>query len=247
MRTNKIKDNYEKFTGNLECAIESLKQGNFVLIHDSSGRENETDFVIAAQFVKPRHIAAMREDGGGLICVAVDKKIAEKIGLPFECDIQKEACSKFPLLGQVLANDIPYDEHSAFSITINHRKTFTGITDNDRALTISEFAELAGSVSKEDYKGDVYADFGKNFRSPGHVHLLISSGLQNREGHTELSTALLKMADLVPCAVLCEMMDSKTHNSLKSGDAKKYAVEQGIIFLESGEVREAFENLQGNF
>jgi 3,4-dihydroxy 2-butanone 4-phosphate synthase len=214
-------------------AINSLKEGKFVLIHDSSGRENETDFVIAAEFVKPSHVARMRKDGGGLICVSVDKEISKKLSLPFCSDIHKDASHQFPVLGYLKANDIPYDEKSSFSICINHRKTFTGITDNDRAMTIEKFGELCKTPSPEE--------FGKQFRSPGHVHLLISSGLENREGHTELSTALLSMAGITPAAVLCEMMDDETHNAFSRDKAIEYAKNQGFVFLEANEIREEFK------
>ncbi|ODS37574.1 3,4-dihydroxy-2-butanone-4-phosphate synthase [Candidatus Altiarchaeales archaeon WOR_SM1_SCG] len=213
-------------------ALKSLEKGNFVLIHDSSGRENETDFVIAAQFAKPAHIAQMRNDGGGLICICVDKRISEKLQLPFYVDIHNEASSRFPVLDLLKANDIPYDEKSSFSLCINHRKTFTGITDNDRAMTIKKFAELCKNPSAEE--------FGKQFRSPGHVHLLISSGLENREGHTELSTALLEMANIAPVSVLCEMMDDETHNAVTRDKAYEYAKTQGLVFLEAGEIKEKF-------
>ena len=213
-------------------AVKSLKEGNFVLIHDSSGRENETDFVMAAEFVKPEHIAQMRNDGGGLICVSIDKRISDKLGLPFYADIHKEASDKFPVLGLLKANDIPYDEKSSFSLCINYRKTFTGVTDNDRAMTIKKFAEVCKNPSPEE--------FGKQFRSPGHVHLLISSGLENREGHTELSTALVEMAGLNSVSVICEMMDDETHNAVSRDKAFEYAQKHGLVFLEAGEVKEEF-------
>ena len=213
-------------------AIKSLKVGNFVLIHDASGRENETDFVMAAEFAKPEHVAQMRNDGGGLICVSADKKISAKLQLPFYSDIHKEASDKFPVLKLLKADDIPYDEKSSFSLCINYRKTFTGITDNDRAATIKKFAKICKNPSPEE--------FGKQFRSPGHVHLLISSGLENREGHTELSTALVEMAGLTPVSVLCEMMDSETHNAVSRDKAFEYAQKQGLVFLEAGEVKEEF-------
>ncbi len=87
------------------------------------------------------------------------------------------------MLQNLAPNDIPYDTKSAFSITINHRRTFTGITDNDRALTVSEFAKLAKdsyAMSAEDAR----SAFGKAFRAPGHIHLLNSTPqlLSKRKG-----------------------------------------------------------------
>ena len=248
----------------IKGAISSLKEGKFVLIHDHDGRENETDFLIAAEFISNKRIAQMRIDGGGLICVAVDRGISKRLGLPFTSDILKTASVDFPVLNHLEANDIPYDGRSSFSVTINHRKTFTGITDNDRAFTIRKFAELCSklyppskvySASKSDTSSSkLYSnspgglnsvgpgyEFGMNFRSPGHVHLLISSGLERREGHTELATALLEMAGLIPVAAICEMMDEKTGNALSGSDAREYARNNGLIFLEADDVKETYQ------
>ncbi|MCX6695072.1 MAG: 3,4-dihydroxy-2-butanone-4-phosphate synthase [Candidatus Altiarchaeota archaeon] len=217
---------------NIDEAAKALKEGKFVLMHDASGRENETDMVVAGEKITPEHIARMRTDGGGLICVAMGMSIAERLELAFMADIYRKAAASFPVLAHLKADDIPYDEKSSFSITINHRKTFTGITDVDRALTIREFAKLADKPNAED--------FGRNFRTPGHVHLLISSGLENREGHTELSVALMELAKLKPLAVICEMMDSETHKSLSPGKAGEYAVRNGLVFLETDEVKKTY-------
>ena len=222
----------------IENAAKALNEGSFVLIHDADGRENETDLVIAAEKITPEHIARMRCDGGGLICVAISTEIAGKLGLPFLHDLYAKTKKDFPLLAEIRADDIPYDEKSSFSITVNHRKTFTGITDEDRALTIRELAYISKAEPNIE-------TFGINFRSPGHVHLLISSGLSKREGHTELSEALLCLADLAPLAVICEMMDAETHKSLSSEKARSYAKKNGFVFLESSEVKKAWKRKNG--
>ncbi len=181
----------------LDDAVRELRKGNFVLIHDSDGRENETDLVVAAKFVAPGHVARLRVDGGGLICLAVGGDISSRLGLPFTVDVHSLARDRFPVLGYLTPDDIPYDEKSSFSISINHRETFTGIPDGDRALTIQEFGRLCG-----DMPDDVMGEFGRRFRSPGHVQLLISSGLDNREGHTELSTAMLELSGMTQVAAI---------------------------------------------
>lgn len=218
-------------------AKEELKKGRFVLLHDSTDRENETDFVIAAEFVTPESVAKMRQDGGGLICMAIDKDIAEKLSLPFMADVLRFSQTKFPLLKEIKADDIPYDEKSAFSVSINHRKTFTGISDKDRALTISEFAKFCRKLS-----ADPVREFGKNFRAPGHVHLLISSGIKNREGHTELSTALLETSGLTPVVAICEMLDERTHKSLTKEKALAYAEKNGLVFLDANEIKRYYND-----
>jgi 3,4-dihydroxy 2-butanone 4-phosphate synthase len=219
----------------IEKALNALKDGSFVLVHDSDGRENETDLVVAAEKITPAHIARMRKDGGGLICVSVGNALAKKLGLFFLQELYAKAAKDFPLLSELRADDIPYDEKSSFSLTVNHRKTFTGITDEDRALTIKELAYIAKT-------GPTQQTFGLNFRTPGHVHLLISSGLDNREGHTELSEALLSLSGLTPLAVICEMMDDDTHKSLSPVKAKTYAEKNGLVFLNAGDIKEAWRS-----
>ncbi|MBN2014502.1 MAG: 3,4-dihydroxy-2-butanone-4-phosphate synthase [Candidatus Altiarchaeota archaeon] len=223
----------------LDDALEDLRRGRFVLVHDFESREDEIDLVVAAEFVKPKHVARMRTDAGGLICLAVDGELAEKIGLPFMVDVYRSTMDNFPLLTHLMPNDIKYDNRSSFSLTINHRKTYTGIPDIDRALTIQELGAFCRNLPENTGEA-----FGEKFRSPGHVHLLISSDLKNRLGHTELSTALLRMAGLTPVAAICEMLDSWTHHALLKTAAIKYAKEHNLILLDGNEVKKAYEKLQ---
>jgi len=224
----------------LEDALEDLKNGRFVLVYDADGREEETDFFIAGEFVTPEAIHIMRKDGGGLIFIMLEHGVAKKLGLPYLADVIYKCSQKWPVFKELIPNDIPYDTKSSFSLTINHRKTFTGIRDVDRALTISEFAKLVGKVENMD---DVKAQrlFGENFRSPGHVPICISSQglLKNRQGHTELGIALAKMAGLTPVMAGCEMLDMGI--SLKKEKAMKYAEEHDLTFLEGRQIIEAWK------
>ncbi|HEX2169560.1 MAG TPA: 3,4-dihydroxy-2-butanone-4-phosphate synthase, partial [Nitrososphaera sp.] len=68
-------------------AIADLKAGKFVLVHDDKARENEIDMVVAAEYIKPYHIAAIRKDAGGLVCLAVANEITSKLGLVYMHDI----------------------------------------------------------------------------------------------------------------------------------------------------------------
>ena len=224
----------------VEDAIDAVKKGEPILIYDGDGREEETDLLIAGQFTKPEDVMRLRKDGGGLVCMAVHPEVAEKLGIPFITDVWDHAKEKYSVFDELVANDIPYDEKSTFSITINHRKTFTGITDNDRSLTIREFAKIAdGSLNGGDPK-----DFGKNFRSPGHVVMLRATEglLKNRKGHTELSISLMEEAGLIPVAVICEMMGDDG-NALSIKDAAAYAEKNNMIFIEGRQIIEHFENL----
>jgi 3,4-dihydroxy 2-butanone 4-phosphate synthase len=215
-------------------AIDAFRGDDFVLLHDSSNRENEVDLVISASAVKPKHVATMRRDAGGLICVALHPKIAENFGLPYLTEIYRAALSRFEILDAAKPNDIPYDERSAFSITVNHRRTFTGITDVDRALTISELGKLGASA----LNGPMIAEFGRQFRSPGHVHLLRAANglLKERKGHTELVVALAEIAGITPVVAICEMLDEKTHRALSREKAIEYGKEHGIEFLEGSDL-----------
>lgn len=223
----------------IEKAIKEIRKGNFVLIHDASDREDETDMVISAEKTKPDHVAQMRQDGGGLICVAIHPKIAENLNLPYISDIYKKASSDFEILNQAKADDIPYGERSSFSITVNHRKTFTGITDKDRALTIREL----GKLSSRAYNGASVEDFGKNFRTPGHVPILRAAEnlLDERRGHTEYSIALMEMAGVAPAAVVCEIMDAETKRAMDKKKVKKYSEKKNLVYLEGKEVLEGYE------
>jgi 3,4-dihydroxy 2-butanone 4-phosphate synthase len=224
---------------NLKAALEELSQGKFVLVYDADGREEETDFIIGAQFVTPQSINTMRSDGGGLIFLIVNHETKEKLGLPFLADLFYKEGNRWPVLKELIPNDIPYDTKSSFSITINHRKTFTGITDKDRALTVSEFAKLSEEI-KELTQIKAQRLFGQRFRAPGHIPLCNSSDkpLSNRFGHTELGVALMFMADITPIAAGCEMMD--TIYALPKEEAIKYGEEHNLVFLEGKEIREAW-------
>ncbi|ACV24424.1 3,4-dihydroxy-2-butanone-4-phosphate synthase [Methanocaldococcus fervens] len=214
---------------NVEKAIEALKRGEIILVYDSDEREGETDMVVASQFITPEHIRRMRKDAGGLICTALHPDICNKLGIPFMVDILEFAAQKFKVLKELYPNDIPYDEKSSFSITINHRKTFTGITDKDRAFTIKKLAELV--------KEERFEDFGKEFRSPGHVTLLrATEGLvKNRQGHTEMTVALAEMANLTPITTICEMMGDDGEAMSKS-ETKRYAEKHNLVYLNGEDI-----------
>ncbi|MGQ9788461.1 MAG: 3,4-dihydroxy-2-butanone-4-phosphate synthase [Candidatus Hadarchaeaceae archaeon] len=218
----------------IDRALAALRSGEFLLLHDGSDRENEVDLIILAEAVKPTHVATMRLDAGGLICVALHPKIADSFGLPYLTDIYREARQKFKILDAIWPNDIPYDERSAFSITVNHRKTFTGITDADRALTISELGKLGSGARGQN----MAQEFGREFRSPGHVHLLRAANglLAERRGHTELVTVLAELAGVTPLVAICEMLDSETNRALSREKAKMYGSKHGIEFLDGAEV-----------
>ncbi|MFX1512943.1 MAG: 3,4-dihydroxy-2-butanone-4-phosphate synthase [Promethearchaeota archaeon] len=233
-------NNMKRELGN---ACRALREGKPVLVFDREDREAEIDMVVAATEISPKLVYQLRLDAGGLICVAVHPKIAKKLNLPFLAELFKRNYEQFPLLERLEGHDIPYGEKSSFSLTINHRKTFTGITDNDRALTISEFAKLGRSVYQNGIspeKGRI--EFGENFRSPGHVFLLRGADglLQKRKGHTELTIVLANMAGITPVTTICEMMDGETGKALSLEKAKEYAIRHSLPIINSELIFEEF-------
>ncbi|HWR27498.1 MAG TPA: 3,4-dihydroxy-2-butanone-4-phosphate synthase [Candidatus Thermoplasmatota archaeon] len=210
-------------------------------MYDNESRESETDLVIASQFVTPESIKRMRKDGGGLIFLMISHQAAQTLQLPFLSDLFSEVSPDYPVLKALVPNDIPYDTKSSFSLYINHRKTFTGITDNDRSLTMKKFAELVKRTKDTDSNTAV-KELGKEFRSPGHIPICIASKklLNERKGHTELVISLLEMAGLIPVGSGCEIM-GEHGKALPKEDAKKYAQKNNLVFLEGNDIIKAWK------
>ncbi len=221
----------------IDEAIKAFKRGKPILIYDFEEREGETDIAIPAKAVKAEDVAMMRIDGGGLICVSIPFEAAEMFGLPFMHEILEFSAKKFPKLKRISEFDIRYDSRSSFSIWVNHRDTYTGITDNDRSLTIRKIGEAVEKV----LNGKEF-DFGEEFRSPGHVAILKAAKnlIYERVGQTELSLAIAKLAKITPAVAICEMLDEKTGRALSKDAAIKYAEEYDIPFVEGREIIKAY-------
>ena len=226
-------------------AISALCDKKFVLIYDADNRERETDMVMCAEFVDYENVRTMRKDGGGLICVTLISEVRKKIGLPFLTELFERNRAFYPVLRYASATDIPYDTKSAFSVTINHRNTFTGITDRDRALTISEFGKFVNLACHNDNRTELLEYFGKRFRTPGHVHILNAAKnlIDERAGHTELATVLMIMANLTPCAAIVEMLDCDG-NALSKTKAIEYSQKNGLVFLEGETIVHAWKRFK---
>ena len=230
-----------EFMENIRRAITDLQNGKIVLIYDDDDREGEADIVMASEFVASESIRTMRKDGGGLIFLMTSSEIADKLKLPFLADLFSDVDDKYPVLKELIPNDIPYDSKSSFSLYINHRDTFTGITDIDRSLTMNKFADLAKKIENID-DGAATKMFGKEFRSPGHIPICVASKnlLNERVGHTELVVSLLKMAGVMPVGSGCEIMGD-TGRALSKTKAKQYADENGFVFLEGKDIIKAWK------
>ncbi|MDR0777815.1 MAG: 3,4-dihydroxy-2-butanone-4-phosphate synthase [Methanomassiliicoccaceae archaeon] len=224
----------------LNAAIDDIRNGRPVLVYDFDDREKETDMTVASQFITPEIIRTMRKDAGGLICTTTPFSIANELGLPFMSDVFRDDSGRYPLLKAMAPTDIPYDNtRSSFGVTINHRRTYTGITDHDRSLTITEYAR---TIFSEVPVNEKIRDLGKNFRAPGHVHLLNTSEniLTTRKGHTELTTALMMMAGVHPSATICEMMGDDG-NAMSKEEVIRYAEKNNCVFVEGKDIIESWK------
>ena len=212
----------EAATSAFDRSLESLRAGEPILVHDAADREGETDLIYHADAVTPAAVSRLRNDAGGLICVALADEVADAFDLPFFTDEVDHPATD--------GHDLGYDERSSFSFTVNHRDTYTGITDNDRSLTIRSLGTAAANPEA--------IDFAEEFRVPGHVHLLRGAPelLDQREGHTELALALADAAGLPPAIVVCEMLDGTTGEALAPSDARRYADHHGFTYLEGAEI-----------
>ena len=225
----------------IDDLVDVLTKGEPILIFDSDKREGETDLFFLGKCVKDSSVRFLRKEGGGMVFLASEFNISKKLGLPFMSDVYAAASvnqNDFPYLTRLANNSLPYDKRSSFSLFINHKDTFTGITDKDRALTARQFSELcerSSTLSEDECKEELAI----NFRSPGHLPICIADSnlLQGRQGHTELAVSLFKFLGLPPVALGCEML-SETGNALTSVQAKKWAEDQGYLFLEGRDIVE---------
>lgn len=207
----------------MDAACNALAKGCMIVAYDGAKREHEADLMLHAGFATPVKIRALR-GAGGLLCLATDAATAQKLGLPFAADLLRASGGTLRALA---ASKTPYGDEPAFSIAINARDTFTGITDNDRATTAREFAALVAD-------GCSAADFAQRFYSPGHVHLLVGRGLRQRKGHTEIALELARRSELAPAVLMCEMLGSG--GALTRKEALRYARAHRIPFVEGREL-----------
>ena len=186
----------------------------------------------------------MRRDGGGLVFLMTSNEVAQKLQLPFLSDLFFDVKDKFSILRYIIPDDIPYDTKSSFSLYINHRKTFTGITDNDRSLTMRKFAEFIQNMKSLDVSF-TQKKFGEEFRSPGHIPICVAAKnlLYERSGHTELIIALLQMASLTPAGSGCEIMGNNG-TALSRQDALRYAKRKEFVYLEGNEIIDVWKSWQ---
>ena len=167
--------------GTIEQAIEDLRNGKVVIVADDPDRENEGDFVCAAQLVTPEIVNFMAQHGRGLICLALTPERCDQLGLPQMTERNSE------------------DMGTAFTVSVDADRRFgvtTGISAADRAATIQ--VALHGDAKPSD------------LRRPGHVFPLRArpGGVLQRVGQTEASVDLARLAGLQPAGVICEILNA---------------------------------------
>lgn len=160
----------------IEEAIEDIRNGKIIVVTDDPERENEGDLICAAEFATQENVNFMATFAKGLICMPMSEEMTEKLKLP-----------------QMVEQNT--DHHStAFTISIDHIDTTTGISAKERSITA--IRSVQNDAKPED------------FRRPGHMFPLRAKkgGVLEREGHTEATVDFMKLAGLCPCGLCCEIM-----------------------------------------
>lgn len=160
----------------IEEALEDLRKGKIVLVTDDEDRENEGDFICSAEAATTENINFMAVHGKGLICMPMSKEYIRKLKLP-----------------QMVTNNTDNHE-TAFTVSIDHVSTTTGISAAERSITAMKCVD-------DDSKPE-------DFRRPGHMFPLLAkkNGVLERNGHTEATVDLMRLAGLKECGLCCEIM-----------------------------------------
>lgn len=160
----------------IEEALEDLKAGKIILVTDDENRENEGDFICAAEFATTENINFMATHGKGLICMPMSEKYVKKLQIPQMVETNTD------------------NHETAFTVSIDHVNTSTGISAAERSITA--MACVSEEVRPED------------FRRPGHMFPLLAkkNGVLERNGHTEATVDLCRLAGLKECGLCCEII-----------------------------------------
>jgi len=160
----------------VEEALADLKNGKIILVTDDPERENEGDFICAAEFATTENINFMATHGKGLICMPMSAEYVQKLRIP------------------QMVQDNTDNHETAFTVSIDHVKTSTGISAAERSITA--MGCVADDAKPED------------FRRPGHMFPLLAkeNGVLERNGHTEATVDLCRLAGLKECGLCCEIM-----------------------------------------
>lgn len=184
----------------VEQALEELKRGKIILVTDDEDRENEGDFICAAEFATTENLNFMATCGKGLICMPMSKEICEKLKLP------------------QMVTDNTDNHETAFTVSIDYAGTTTGISAEERGMT-------ARHCISEDAKPE-------DFRRPGHMFPLLAkkNGVLERDGHTEATVDLMRLAGLKECGLCCEIM-REDGTMMRTTELMELAEEWNICFI----------------
>lgn len=184
----------------IEEALEALRQGGIIMVTDDEDRENEGDLICAAEFATPENINFMATHAKGLICMPMNREMTEKLGL-----------------SQMVETNT--DNHAtAFTVSIDHVETTTGISAFERSLTAIKCVEDGAKPS--------------DFRRPGHMFPLEAKpgGVLVRTGHTEATVDLCVLAGLKPCGICCEVM-SDDGTMMRTEELQQFTLKHNIPFI----------------
>ena len=184
----------------VEEALEELRNGKIILVTDEPDRENEGDFICAAEFATTENINFMACYGKGLICMPMSEEYVRKLRIP-----------------QMVQQNTDNHE-TAFTVSIDHVATTTGISAAERSITA--LACVSDDAKPED------------FRRPGHMFPLLAkkNGVLEREGHTEATVDLCRLAGLKECGLCCEIM-REDGTMMRTPELMKLAKQWDIKFI----------------
>lgn len=191
----------------VEQALEELKKGKIILVTDDEDRENEGDFICAAEFATTENLNFMATHGKGLICMPMSKEICEKLRLP------------------QMVTDNTDNHETAFTVSIDYVGTTTGISAEERGMT-------ARHCISEDAKPE-------DFRRPGHMFPLLAkkNGVLERNGHTEATVDLMRLAGLKECGLCCEIM-REDGTMMRTTELMELAEKWNICFITIAAIQE---------
>ncbi len=191
----------------IEEALEALKNGEIIVVTDDEDRENEGDFICAAEFATTENINFMASYGRGLICMPMAEEYIAKLRIP-----------------QMVTHNTDNHE-TAFTVSIDAVETTTGISAVERSITAMKCVDE--KAKPED------------FRRPGHMFPLLAkkNGVLERNGHTEATVDLCRLADLKHCGLCCEIM-AEDGTMMKQQELNKLAREKGLKMITIKQLQE---------
>ena len=190
----------------IEQALQDLRDGKIILVVDDPDRENEGDFICTAEFATTENINFMATHGKGLICMPMAEEFVRRLQIP-----------------QMVRTNTDNHE-TAFTISIDHASTSTGISAKERSVT------AMACVQDDAQPGD--------FRRPGHMFPLLAkpNGVLERNGHTEATVDLCRLAGLKACGLCCEIM-REDGTMMRTKELKQLAEKWGLTFISIKELQ----------